>query len=186
MFSSTRWYFVLTIGFLVNFFIVVFLVVYIVRRRHHHGLMRSVETPKNGSGPMGNGSTRKKSWSNGSAVNNNRGYSPVKPDSSSLTTVPFHDYESTSEDEEMFRKPFTDHKWILGPRWILMHAVKIECLVLWFYSFHGLILNEICTMLRNETRYFEMMFGQKKLGTIIIHSAAILFVNLCEKYFLRK
>ena len=110
VFSSTRWYFVLTIGFLVNFFIVVFLVVYIVRRRHHHGLMRSVETPKNGSGPIGNGSTRKKSWSNGSAVNNNRGYSPVKPDSSSLTTVPFHDYESTSEEEEMFRKPFTDHK----------------------------------------------------------------------------
>lgn len=69
----------------------------------------NLESPKT---PV-NGTTRKKSWgSNGSAVNNNRGYSPVKSgtDSSSMTTVPFHDYESTSEDEELFRKPFTDHK----------------------------------------------------------------------------
>ena len=118
VFSSTRWYYVLTIGFLVNFFIVVFLVVYIIqwRRRHHHGRLMSVnlESPTSKSGSQMNGTARKKSWgSNGSAVNNNRGYSPVKSgtDSSSMTTVPFHDYESTSEDEELFRKPFTDHKW---------------------------------------------------------------------------
>eukprot|EP00093_Oithona_nana_P005555 05555.XXX_231746_225773_1 [CDS] Oithona nana genome sequencing. len=116
VFSSTRWYYVLTIGFLVNFFIVVFLVIYIIqwRRKHHHGRLMSVnlESPTTKSGSV-NGTTRKKSWgSNGSAVNNNRGYSPVKSgtDSSSMTTVPFHDYESTSEDEELFRKPFTDHK----------------------------------------------------------------------------
>ena len=53
-----------------------------------------------------NGNARKKSW-NGSA-NNNRGYSPVKSDKDKNLNVPFHDYDSSS-DEEMFRKPFSDH-----------------------------------------------------------------------------
>ena len=65
---------------------------------------------------MSNGSVRKKSW-NGSASNNNRGYSPVKSDQQKLN-VPFHDYESSSSDDELFRKrddelfrkPFSDHQ----------------------------------------------------------------------------
>ena len=56
--------------------------------------------------PSRNGNARKKSW-NGSA-NNNRGYSPVKSDKDKNLNVPFHDYDSSS-DEEMFRKPFSDH-----------------------------------------------------------------------------
>ena len=56
--------------------------------------------------PSRNGNARKKSW-NGSA-NNNRGYSAVKSDKDKNLNVPFHDYDSSS-DEEMFRKPFSDH-----------------------------------------------------------------------------
>ena len=104
---------------MVNFFIIVFLIVYIIqwRRRHHHSLMAvNLESPTSGTSTMmSNGSVRKKSW-NGSAANNNRGYSPVKSGQEKLN-VPFHDYESSSDDElfrkrddELFRKPFSDHQ----------------------------------------------------------------------------
>ena len=117
VFSSSRWYYVLTIGFMVNFFIIVFLVVYIVlwRRRNHHSLMTSIdlERPKSGPTTALNGNSRKKSWNAAASAivasnaNNNRGYSPVKSGSASGSTVPFHDYDSSS-DEELFRKPYSD------------------------------------------------------------------------------
>ena len=73
------------------------------------GLMSSDRSVNSQSSVMSNGihaNSRKKSW-NGvvHAANNNRGYSPVKSDKTS--TVPFHDYDSSS-DEELFRKPYTD------------------------------------------------------------------------------
>lgn len=112
VFSSSRWYYVLTIGFMVNFFIIVFLVVYIYqwRRRHGRHINVSLESPTSGTSTiMSNGhGARKKSW-NGSAkvANNNRGYSPVLSSASKDTklNVPFHDYDSSSdENEELFRK----------------------------------------------------------------------------------
>ena len=114
VFSSSRWYYVLTIGFMVNFFIVVFLIIYIIqwRRRNSRGrsqglISASLESPTSVTSSMNGNGNRKKSW-NGSA-NNNRGYSPVKSDKDKNLNVPFHDYDSSS-DEEMFRKPFSDHK----------------------------------------------------------------------------
>jgi len=114
VFSSSRWYYVLTIGFMVNFFIVVFLIIYIIqwRRRNSRGrsqglISASLESPTSVTSSMNGNGSRKKSW-NGSA-NNNRGYSPVKSDKDKNLNVPFHDYDSSS-DEEMFRKPFSDHK----------------------------------------------------------------------------
>ena len=72
------------------------------------GLMSSDRTINTSSSVMSNGSTRKKSWNGVSSnANNNRGYSPVKSGSSDRSTVPFHDYDSSS-DEELFRKPYND------------------------------------------------------------------------------
>ena len=77
--------------------------------------MSSDRTINTSSSVMSNGSsTRKKSWngsirtgssSNHHHANNNRGYSPVKSGADkSLTTVPFHDYDSSS-DEELYNDP---------------------------------------------------------------------------------
>ncbi len=139
MFASSRWYYVLTIGFLVNFCIIVVLVLYILRwRRNHRNLIAAnLESggrprPSGGSSVapvtgvlnggsrssgngniMGNGKPKKKSsWPGVVTKKNNnsiRGYSPVKnSDVSPMSSVPFRDYDSSSEDEELFRKPYTD------------------------------------------------------------------------------
>ena len=70
---------------------------------------RSINTS---SSVMSNGlGARKKSWngvvSSNHHANNNRGYSPVKSSGAdkSLTTVPFHDYDSSS-DEELYNNPW--------------------------------------------------------------------------------
>ena len=67
---------------------------------------RSINTS---SSVMSNGlGARKKSWNgvvSSNHANNNRGYSPVKSGADkSLTTVPFHDYDSSS-DEELYNDP---------------------------------------------------------------------------------
>ena len=68
---------------------------------------RSINTS---SSVMSNGlGARKKSWNgvvSSNHANNNRGYSPVKSSGAdkSLTTVPFHDYDSSS-DEELYNDP---------------------------------------------------------------------------------
>ena len=68
---------------------------------------RSINTS---SSVMSNGlGARKQSWNgvvSSNHANNNRGYSPVKSSGAdkSLTTVPFHDYDSSS-DEELYNNP---------------------------------------------------------------------------------
>lgn len=99
VFSSSRWYYVLSISALLNFVIVVILVVYILRwknspNRLHQSVLR---------GGTNGGAKRK--------------YSPVKaPEAAALArvggarpggaaAVPFYD---SSSDEELLRKPFKD------------------------------------------------------------------------------
>ncbi len=140
VFSASRWYYVLTIGFMVNFCIIVVLIVYILRwRRNHRSViaanLESGSAPfrPGGGGPLGPGSSSGPRLSNGSIMgngthakkksswpsvpgvvgkNNNksmRGYSPVKSsETNPMSTVPFHDYDTSSEDDEMYRKPYTD------------------------------------------------------------------------------
>eukprot|EP00092_Neocalanus_flemingeri_P033440 GFUD01036357.1.p1 GENE.GFUD01036357.1~~GFUD01036357.1.p1 ORF type:complete len:862 (-),score=191.63 GFUD01036357.1:334-2919(-) len=90
IFSSSRWYYILSIGFIINFIIVVVLVMYILRwRRAKAGKTSLLDRVKN--------STSR--------------YSPVA--SKGLTgktgsTLPFHDYEESSDEAEDFMKPYSD------------------------------------------------------------------------------
>lgn len=90
IFSSSRWYYILSIGFIVNFIIVVILVLYICRwRAAKAGKTTLLERVKN--------STSR--------------YSPVA--SKGLTgksgsTLPFHDYEESSDEADDFMKPYSD------------------------------------------------------------------------------
>jgi len=90
IFSSSRWYYILSIGFIVNFIIVVLLVLYIFRwRQAKAGKTSLLDRVKN--------STSR--------------YSPVA--SKGLTgntssTLPFHDYEESSDEAEDFMKPYSD------------------------------------------------------------------------------
>jgi len=90
IFSSSRWYYILSIGFVVNFIIVILLVLYILRwRRAKAGKTSLLDRVKN--------STSR--------------YSPVA--SKGLTgknssTLPFHDYEESSDEAEDFMKPYSD------------------------------------------------------------------------------
>jgi len=90
IFSSSRWYYILSIGFIVNFIIVIVLVMYIFRwRQAKAGKTSLLDRVKN--------STSR--------------YSPVA--SKGLTgktgsTLPFHDYEESSDEAEDFMKPYSD------------------------------------------------------------------------------
>ena len=49
------------------------------------------------------------------AINNASRYAPVQltDELKPTASIPFHDYESSSEDEQLFRKPYTDQiKWL--------------------------------------------------------------------------
>jgi len=92
IFSSSRWYYVLSIGFVVNFIIVVLLVFYICR-------WRASKAGKSKSSLL----ERVKS--------STRNYSPVA--NKGLTgktgsTLPFHDYEESSDETDDFMKPYSD------------------------------------------------------------------------------
>ena len=87
--SSSRWYYILSIGFLINFIIIIILIIYILRWKQSKS--KSSSLPR---------------------------YSPVHREKAGLgkktdSTVPFHDYES-SDDEQAFVKrgfnsrPYTD------------------------------------------------------------------------------
>merc|ERR1719334_1672555 len=90
IFSSSRWYYILSIGFVVNFIIVILLVLYIFRwRSSKAGKVSLLERVKNST---------------------NR-YSPVASKglvSKSGSTLPFHDYEESSDEADDFMKPYSD------------------------------------------------------------------------------
>jgi len=90
IFSSSRWYYILSIGFIVNFIIVVVLVLYICRwRAAKAGKTSLLERVKN--------STSR--------------YSPVASKGltgKSASTLPFHDYEESSDEADDFMKPYSD------------------------------------------------------------------------------
>lgn len=83
--SSSKWYYVLTLGFMVNLGIVVVLVVYILRRRR----ARAGKSTSLLGGMKGMA----------------KGYSPIKKTPS---TAPFRDYEESSDEVEDFMKPYSD------------------------------------------------------------------------------
>ena len=92
IFSSWRWHYVLSIGFFVNFIIVVLLVFYICR-------WRASKAGKSKSSLL----ERVKS--------STRNYSPVANKGLSVksgSTLPFHDYEESSDETDDFMKPYSD------------------------------------------------------------------------------
>jgi len=93
VFASSRWYYILSVGFFINFFIVLVLVLYIIKWRQSKTIGAGVLI-RNKSGA-----------SRYSPVHSTLANSNKKTDD----TVPFHDYGS-SEDEEMgyMKEPFKD------------------------------------------------------------------------------
>jgi len=88
--SSSKWYYVLSLGFLVNFFVVIVLIMYILRRRARKGLTNSLLGGSRG--------TR---------------YSPVAKSSKKImsktaSSLPFKDLEESSSETEDFMKPYSD------------------------------------------------------------------------------
>merc|ERR1712030_17176 len=88
--SSSKWYYILSLGFLVNFFVVVILIMYILRRRARKGLTNSLLGGSKG--------TR---------------YSPVGKSSKKImsktaSSLPFKDLEESSDETEDFMKPYSD------------------------------------------------------------------------------
>ena len=92
-----------------------FQVVYIMRwRKRHRPLIGgvTVESGVNGSvASAASNSVRKASiLLSRTAINNSSRYAPVQltDELKAPGTIPFHDYDSSSEDEQLFRKPYTD------------------------------------------------------------------------------
>jgi len=88
--SSSKWYYVLSLGFLVNFFVVIVLIMYILRRRARKGLTNSLLGGSRG--------TR---------------YSPVAKSSKKImsktaSSLPFENLEESSSETEDFMKPYSD------------------------------------------------------------------------------
>jgi len=86
--SSSKWYYILSIGFIINFFLVIFLIVYINRRRARKGLAKSLLGGSKSSRYVPVGKTGKMS--------------------KTASTLPFHDYEESSDEVEDFMKPYSD------------------------------------------------------------------------------
>jgi len=95
IFSSSRWYYVLSIGFLVNFLIVIVLVLYIIRRKRAKAgktsLLSRVKSGGNRYSPVSSSGLK-------------AGAGLLKGASS----LPFTEYESDSEESEEFVKPYSD------------------------------------------------------------------------------
>jgi len=91
VFSSSRWYYILTVGFLVNTILIVLLLVYILRRNN-----------KKGGLYRGNLMDR--------VIPTGKGYSPVSPVMSGEQAA-FHDEELTSDEEvgRGFMTPYSDN-----------------------------------------------------------------------------
>jgi len=91
VFSSSRWYYILTVGFLVNTILIVLLLVYIIRRKN-----------KKGGLYRGNLMDR--------VIPTGKGYSPVSPVMSGEQAA-FHDEELTSDEEvgRGFMTPYSDN-----------------------------------------------------------------------------
>ena len=93
-----------------------FQVFYIMRWRKRHRPLISgvtVETGVNGVGvaAAATNSVRKASiLLSRTAINNSSRYAPVQLTDELKTpaSIPFHDYDSSSEDEQLFRKPYSD------------------------------------------------------------------------------
>jgi len=88
--SSSKWYYVLTFGLIINFFVVVILLVYILRRRARKGKAASLLGGSKGSR-----------------------YTPVgkaakKVIGKAASTLPFREYEESSSEVEDFMKPYSD------------------------------------------------------------------------------
>ncbi|XP_023337148.1 furin-like protease kpc-1 isoform X3 [Eurytemora carolleeae] len=95
VFSSTRWYYLLTFGFLINIILIIVLLVYIYRRKSNKGGVyrpgtvydRVLQVPTAG-----------------------KGYKPVNPAEPSGGLKPFHDDMSSDEDAgEGFMTPYSDN-----------------------------------------------------------------------------
>lgn len=85
IFSSSRWYYVMTLGFIANFAVVLCLIVYILRKRKakagKQSLLDRVKSPANRFKGL-----------------------PSKLS----TSLPYHDYEESSSEIEDFVKPYSD------------------------------------------------------------------------------
>eukprot|EP00096_Caligus_rogercresseyi_P009027 TRINITY_DN2992_c0_g1_i2.p1 TRINITY_DN2992_c0_g1~~TRINITY_DN2992_c0_g1_i2.p1 ORF type:complete len:831 (-),score=194.74 TRINITY_DN2992_c0_g1_i2:755-3247(-) len=120
IFSSSKWYYILSIGLVINLIIVVFLINYIINcssssRKGGSSSTKyapfkmtdafGIQAESGGGGGPSSGSSsnmaKKKKKRNGSILN-----------SGSLSSVPFRDYEPSSEEEDMLfaSKPYSDTK----------------------------------------------------------------------------
>jgi len=110
VFSSSRWYYVLSIGFMINFCVVVILVIYILRWRKRHRPLASVEGGL--SSATANGVRKASSLLSKTALHNSSRYMPVqiKGDYKQTAGIPFHDYDSSTDDDQLYRKPYSDEK----------------------------------------------------------------------------
>jgi hypothetical protein len=95
VFSSSRWYYILTLGFIVNIMIIVILLVYIYRRRSNSkgGIYRPGAVYDRVITPGG------------------KGYRPVSPaEKKAVGLKPFHDDMSSDEDTgKGFLTPYSDN-----------------------------------------------------------------------------
>lgn len=91
VFSSSRWYYILSLGFLVNTILIIVLVVYIYRRKNRGlgGVFRGTVLDISPGG---------------------KGYRPVSPsEKAGGTARPFHDESSDEENDQGFLKPYSDN-----------------------------------------------------------------------------
>jgi hypothetical protein len=125
MIHSSRWYYVLSIGFLVNFCIIIVLVIYIVRWKRNRRNLISTAQYKSNLGQDGLVNNSKRASVHLTNSNNNSTFSTCAPVKSMHSTsngksvngkttisMPYYDNDSSSEDDQLFRKPYTDEvKW---------------------------------------------------------------------------
>jgi len=110
--SSSRWYYVLSIGFMVNFFIILILGVYIYRWRKSRKRLAAASVAEGGrlgrGGKVNGTMAGSAAVANGGIANNNA-YGSKSGTAAPATSIPYRDYDSESEDEStLFRKPYTD------------------------------------------------------------------------------
>lgn len=85
-------------------------------RKRHRPLIGSsaVENGVNGGGGVAaaatNGVRKASILLSRTAINNSSRYAPVQltDELKAAGTIPFHDYDTSSDDEQLFRKPYSD------------------------------------------------------------------------------
>jgi len=106
--SSSKWYYVLSIGFMVNFFIILVLGVYIYRWRQNRKMRMS---GVGAGGGVLNGVVSSNGVGNNNSYGSKSAASKVTAAPAGVSAVPYRDYESSSEEgESLFRKPYTDNE----------------------------------------------------------------------------